>query len=298
MEGEGGPVPRALLVANPKARRGPAGVVEAEAALGDAGLSVTVDPITSSKKIAAAIERAAGRVDLIVIGGGDGTISAALPALLEARRPLGILPLGTANNTARTLGIPSDLSEAAAVIARGTTRRIDVGCVNGAFFLTTASLGLSVRITDELSDASKRRWGPFAYALAAARTLARARPFVAEITHEGGTRRLRAIQIVVGNGRHYGAGLTVAEGAALDDARLDCYAIEAVPWWRLLALLPALRSGRQGSKEPVEAIRARRIEITTPVPHRIDADGEIVGTTPATFTVLPEALEVFVPGNP
>ena len=298
MEGEARPVRRALLVDNPKARRGPDGVVEAEEALGDAGLAVTVDPITSSRKIAAAIERSAGAVDLIVIGGGDGTISAALPALLEAGRPLGILPLGTANNTARTLGIPTDLPEAAAIIARGVTRRIDVGRVNGACFLTTASLGLSVRITDELSDASKRRWGPFAYALAAARTLARARPFAAEIAFEGGTRRVRAIQIVVGNGRHYGAGLTVAEGASLDDARLDCYAIESVPWWRLLALLPALRSGRQGSKEPVKTIRSPRIEITTPVPHRIDADGEIVGTTPATFTVLPGALEVRVPRSP
>mgnify|MGYP006190578607 CR=1 FL=1 len=156
----------------------------------------------------------------------------------------------------------TELADAAKVIARGATRRIDVGQVGDRYFLTTASIGLSVRITKELSGASKRRWGPLAYGVAAIRTLSRVHPFEAEIQYDGGSRRLRAIQIMVGNGRHYGAALTVAEDAEPDDALLDCYAIEAVPWWRLIGLLPALKRGRQGEKADVQAITSRTIRIS------------------------------------
>lgn len=286
---------RGLLLANPKARRGREGVQEATAALREAGVELVVEEIGRSKEIAGHVARHAKDVGFIALGGGDGTVNAGLAAVLDAGLPLGILPLGTANNTARTLGIPTDLAEAARIIAAGHTRRIDVGRVGDAYFLTTASLGLSVRITRELSDSAKRRWGPLAYGVAAVRTLSKLHPFDAEIVHDGGTRRVRAIQIVVGNGRHYGAGLTVAEDAEVDDALLDCYAIEAVPWWRLLTLLPALKRGNQGERNAVETISAPEIRIETAVPHSIDADGELVGKTPATFTTLPRALEVFAP---
>ncbi|HEU4828855.1 MAG TPA: lipid kinase [Gemmatimonadales bacterium] len=288
---------RGLLLANPKARRGMEGVREAASVLEEAGVEVQAEEIGSSREIAEQVTRHSRDVDFIILGGGDGTINAALASLLESRLPLGILPLGTANNTARTLGIPTDLEEAARIIASGRTRRIDVGQVGDRCFLTTASIGLSVRITKELSDASKRRWGPVAYLIAAIRTLSKVHPFDVGIHYDGGSRQLRAIQIMVGNGRHYGAALTVAEDAEPDDALLDCYAIEAVPWWRLLGLLPALKRGRQGEKADVQAITSRTIRIETPEPHAIDADGELVGTTPATFTTAPLALEVFVPGN-
>jgi YegS/Rv2252/BmrU family lipid kinase len=288
---------RALLLANPKARRGAEGVTEAVAILRGAGTELIVEEIRNSKEIAEHVRRHATDVDFLVLGGGDGTINAALDSLLETRLPLGILPLGTANNTARTLDIPTELVRAARIIAAGVTRRIDVGQVADRYFLTTASIGLSVRITNELSDASKRRWGPLAYGVAAIRTLSRVHPFEAEIHYDGGTRRLRAIQIMVGNGRHYGAALTVAADAEPDDALLDCYAIEAVPWWRLIGLLPALKRGRQGEKADVQAITSRAIRIETREPHSIDADGELVGKTPATFTTLPGVLEVFAPAE-
>lgn len=289
---------RGLLLANPKARRGAEGVRDAVEVLRRAGAEVLIEEIGSSEEIAGHVSRRGGDVDFIVLGGGDGTINAGLASILQARLPLGILPLGTANNTARTLDIPTDLAEAATIIAAGRTRRIDVGLVGDRHFLTTASIGLSVRITKELSDASKRRWGPLAYGVAAARALSKVDPFDAEIHHDLGSHRLRAIQIMVGNGRHYGAALTVSQHAAPDDALLDCYAIEAVPWWRLLGLLPALKRGSHGRKPDVQAITSRTIRIETPVPHRIDADGELVGRTPATFSTLPGALEVFVPAGP
>lgn len=288
---------RGLLLANPKARSGAEGVREATEVLRAAGLDLLVESIGSSDEIAEHVRRHARDVAFIVLGGGDGTINAGLASVLEAGLPLGILPLGTANNTARTLGIPTDLANAARLIASGRTRRIDVGQVGDRYFLTTASIGLSVRITKELSDASKRRWGPLAYGVAALRALSKVAPFDAEIHHDAGSRRLSAIQIMVGNGRHYGAALTVSRDAEPDDAILDCYAIEAVPWWRLLGLLPALKRGSHGEKDSVASIRSCTIRIETAKPHRIDADGELVGKTPATFTTLPLALEVFAPAE-
>ncbi len=180
--------------------------------------------------------------------------------------------------------------------AGGYRRRIDLGLVNGAIFFTTASLGLSVRITEELTDEAKRRWGPVAYLLTALRVLRRTRPFHADISWDGGHRRSRTVQIVVGNGRYYGAALPVAADAAIDDARLDLYTIEVHHWWELLAIAPALRRGRHGEKAGVEAVRATEFRIATRVPRAIDVDGEIGAHTPATLRVVPGALEVFTSG--
>ncbi|HET6836734.1 MAG TPA: hypothetical protein VFH24_01760, partial [Gemmatimonadales bacterium] len=175
---------------------------------------------------------------------------------------------------------------------------VDLGLVNGHYFFTTASIGLSVRITEELTPETKRRWGALAYGITAVRTLARTHPFRAEIRWEGGTRHSRTIQVVVGNGRYYGSALPVAEDASIEDSSLDLYSLEVRHWWELLSLAPSLARGRQGEKRSVEAIRAKEFEIETPAPMDINIDGEIRSQTPAAFRVVPRALEVFVPAEP
>ncbi|MHC5722287.1 MAG: diacylglycerol kinase family protein, partial [Nostoc sp.] len=89
--------------------------------------------------------------ELVIIGGGDGTLNAAVDALVDTQLPLGILPLGTANDLARTLEIPNSLSEACKIIAYRNLHRIDLGWVNGKHFFNVASLGLSVKITERLT---------------------------------------------------------------------------------------------------------------------------------------------------
>jgi YegS/Rv2252/BmrU family lipid kinase len=289
---------RALVLVNPAARRAGDGHEAAVARLEELGISTVLELAGDPDQVPDQVRRHRGEVDRVIVGGGDGTLHLALQGLVETGLPLGILPLGTANNLARTLGLPADPLAACAIIAQEHRRRIDLGWVNGRYFFTTASIGLSVRITEELSAESKRRWGPLAYGITALRVLRRTRPFHARIAWDGQTRDSRTVQIVVGNGRYYGSALPVAQDATIDDARLDLYSLEVHHWWQLLALAPALKRGRHGEKERVEALRAAEFEIHTRTPRGIDVDGEIGGTTPARFRVLPRALEVFAPVQP
>lgn len=286
---------RALLLLNPRARRGSEGPHEIAAGLRGAGLDLVVEPSDDPAACPDLIGRHAQSVDRVIVAGGDGSINSAVQVLVDVGLPLAIIPLGTANNLARTVGVPLDLEDAIATAAGTRRRAVDLGRVNGHWFCTTASIGLSVQIAEELSPDSKQRWGPVAYALTALRVIRRSRPFHADITWAGGARHTRTVQIVVGNGRHYGAALSVTRDATIDDARLDLYSLEVNHWWELLRLAPHLKSGTHVERREVEHLRARAFEIRTRRPMPINFDGELGAETPARFEVVPGALEIFTP---
>jgi YegS/Rv2252/BmrU family lipid kinase len=284
---------RALLLINPHARQGEAcaGVDEK---LASAGLEI-VTGTREGESIRQAIERQRSDVDLVIIGGGDGTLNEAIPALIEAQLPLGILPLGTANDLARTLGIPPGIDQAIEVIARGQPKAIDVGCANDAYFFNVASIGLSVDVTRELRPEAKKRYGVFAYLFTSFHTTFRARPFHAEIRTPEQTYHVKTVQITVGNGRHYGGGMTVAEDAAIDDGLLDLYSVEVDHWWKVFWLTPTLMRGTQEKSAWVRTLRGSSFEILTRRRRPVNADGEMSTYTPVKFTVVPKAVKVFVP---
>lgn len=234
-------------------------------------------------------------VDCVVVGGGDGTLNAAALGVIEAGLPLGVLPLGTANDLARTLGIPFDLDDAAQVIAEGRTRRIDLGLVNGEPFFNVASIGLSAELAQKLTRDIKRRFGRLGYALVALNVLMHAKPFRATITSETESVRVRTLQIAVGNGRFYGGGNAVEKDAAIDDQRLDLYSLEFERAWKLALMARSFRSGEHGAWSEVRAIRAQEFDIRTRRPRPVNADGEIVTQTPAHFSIKPSAVTVFAP---
>jgi YegS/Rv2252/BmrU family lipid kinase len=286
---------RVLLLLNPGARKVDDDPREVADMLRERGLDVVYKPFEDPQRIDEIIRQHAGAVDRVVVGGGDGTLGAATQSLVDTGLPLGILPLGTANNVARTLGIPDDFDRALDIAVGDVQRRIDVGAVNGRCFLTTASFGLSVAITEELTSDVKARWGRLAYVWSAARVVRRAKPLRVQIRWPGGELATRTVQVVVGNGRYYGTALQVADDAAIDDHALDLYSIEVRHWWQLLALGPALKRGTHGKRDAVHTARAREFKIVTATPCAIDADGELIAETPATFRVLPDALTVFAP---
>jgi len=266
---------RALLLVNVKARQGDAAFPQAIDLLRRRGLALIDAPVEGPEAFPAAIRRHAGEADLIILGGGDGTMNLSVEAVLESGRPLGILPVGTASDLARTLGIPAALEEACAVVADGWTRRIDLGRVNGKHFFNVASMGLSVEIARCMTRQAKRRWGILSYCITAAQGYRASRAFRAEIEADGRRERLRSIQLSVGNGRYYGGGMMVAEDAAIDDGLLDLYSLEPGGLARLLALLPAFRAGRHGRLREVHCLRARRINVRTSRPMPINTDGEL-----------------------
>jgi len=292
------PPPRLLLIVNRHARNGGASVAEALDILRDGGREVVEHQCGPGEKLADVIRaRAAEGFAAVVLGGGDGTLNAAAPALKDTGLPMGILPLGTANDLARSLGIPADAADAARIIAQGRLRRIDLGEVNGHLFFNVASIGFSAELAQELRAEAKQRWGKLGYAIAAFRLLRRARPFTAWITQDGQVRRVKTLQISVGNGRHYGGGMTVASSARPDDGKLDIYSLEVAHWWRLLALLPYLRLGTHGQWRDVRSFQALECKVVTRRPMPINTDGELSTSTPARFHLWPGCIQVFAPAQ-
>lgn len=284
----------ALLIANPYSRRGPSGPREAAMALARHGVT-TVAAEWNPNSLAEIIRTRAGAVRAVIVAGGDGTLNAAAEGVVATGLPLGILPTGTANDLARTLGVPADLDAAARLIAAGRTRRIDLGMANDVPFFNVASIGFGVDLTRALTRDAKRRWGILGYAVAGLRVLRRVRPFRAWITQDGETRGSRTVHVAVGNGRYYGGGLAVAADARIDDNRLDVFSLEVSGVRGLLRLLPALRTGRHDAWKEIHTTAGEAVEIRTRRRRSVNTDGEIRTHTPVRFTVRPRAIAVFVP---
>ncbi len=286
---------RALLIVNAKSRSGAAQRDMAVERLKDHGIEPVHVDCGRREDLSPLIVKHAKDVDCAIVGGGDGTLNAAAFGVIEAGLPLGILPLGTANDLARTLEIPSDLDGAAQVIADGHTRKIDLGIVNGEPFFNVASLGLSAELAQQLTRDIKRRYGRLGYAMVALKVLAQARPFRATIYSENEAVRVRTLQIAVGNGRFYGGGNAVEKDATIDDHHLDLYSLELDRAWKLALMARSFRHGRHGAWNEVRAVRAKEFDIRTRKPKAVNADGEIVTQTPAHFSIRPSAVTVFAP---
>ncbi|MEG4286743.1 lipid kinase [Microcoleus sp. A006_D1] len=286
---------KALFLVNQHSRKGQKLLSQATVELQALGFKLIVESTNHADELSDTIRYHKNQVELVIIGGGDGTLNCAIEGLIDTKLPLGILPMGTANDLARTLEIPTDLAAACQVIASGKVRLIDLGWVNGQHFFNVASLGLSVEITQRLTKDVKQRWGVLAYAFTALQTILESRPFRAEIKVNNESFHVKTIQIAIGNGRYYGGGMTVAEDATIDDRRLDLYSLETKSWWEIIALLPAMRQGNHSSWPNVRALHAQEIEVYTSKRRRINTDGEITTHTPAKFRVIPQALAVIAP---
>lgn len=301
------PVPHAsaAVLVNGGSRRGAAARGPALAAIRAAGVEVRREALVhDADEIAAAVATAvADGCSLLVVGGGDGTISAVaglladLPA--EQRPVLAVLPLGTANDFARTIGLLGGLAGAVEVLTSGQVVDLDLGRADDSPFLNVASLGLSVAATRALRPALKRRLGPAAYPAAALVAYRRHRPFPVRLEFPDGdhpTLELEdVVQVAIGNGRHYGGGNTVAPGAGIDDALLDLYVVRTGRLRDHLGVARLLRDGRLVQHSHVEHRVTGSLLLTTADPQAVNLDGEIAQTTPVGFTVQANALEVAVP---
>ncbi|MGZ8900660.1 MAG: lipid kinase [Limisphaerales bacterium] len=282
---------RALLLINPSSRRGREAKADA-AALLEKHFELIQPSEENPGNFPEIIRRFADKTDIVILGGGDGTIRSCLRTVKETNCVMGVLPLGTANNLARNLGIPPELKAACEVLANGGVRAIDLGVVNDRYFLNVAGMGLSTEINRGIRSELKKKWGVVGYGMAALKLLWRARQFRAEIECEGAMHRVRALQITLCNGRHFGAGMTIHPDARIDDERLDLCAFQVEHWWQPFVMAAALRKGRHLDLQGVQLFQGKEITVRTRKKMWIDTDGEVITQTPAVFRILPSALRV------
>jgi YegS/Rv2252/BmrU family lipid kinase len=283
-----------LVLVNPNSRRGSIYREKLAEFFAANDVEVIVPSGKGKPDCPALIRELRARIDMVVVGGGDGSVHAALPGLLETDLPLLVVPLGTANDLARALELPTDPMEAAELVLSGERRRIDLGRVNGELFVNVANIGLSVEVARALNGDLKRRFGVLAYPIAAWRALARLRPFRVEISLPGEILRVRSVQLAIGAGRYYGGGMVIHEDARIDDGLLWLYSIAPRSLWQFIKNVFAWRAGRHRAAERTVSRAAPWFEIRTSRPRTITADGEPVSRTPARLEILPGALQVVV----
>ncbi|MGB3222905.1 MAG: lipid kinase [Desulforhopalus sp.] len=288
----------ALLILNQGSRKGGDTCVrDAIAVLERSGLDLIRAEPTNRDETEQVIDANRDRIDRVIVAGGDGTINSAAAAIYRNRLALAILPLGTANDLARTLGIPENLSIACTTIIENHRHHVDLGVVNDCFFFNVANIGLGTQITHELTPDVKKYWGIFSYLKALITAYSRTRQFRATLIVDYHEYRIRSIQIAVGNGRYYGGGNVVDEEASIDNGMLFLYSLKPQTFWELFTLAPLLREGKQSQMERTFTTSGTRIEVRTSRPMQVHGDGEPLTRTPAVFEVIEGALEVLVPKN-
>jgi len=287
----------ALLFINPHSRNGRDRKQSAIDYLAAEGIEVVDASDLAPSSLPEIIRTNGGDVDRVIVGGGDGTVNRLLEVLLEINLPVGILPLGTANDLAATLHIPASLEDACRVAASGTVRRIDLGWVNGKHFVNEGSLGLSNHIVRNLDPTLKKRFGILAIAANAARVVRRARRFRAQLRCDDKTYDVRTLQVTVGNGERFGGFIKTCD-ADISDHRLDLYSLEVSGIGEFVKLIPALVRGRYEDISGVRLEHGSEIEVQTSRPRPIYTDGELATATPALFRLVPSALAVFTRSRP
>ncbi len=235
--------------------------------------------------------------ELVIVAGGDGTVAAVAEGLLGTRATLGIIPLGTYNNVATSLGIPTALDEAVALIAGGVVRAIDVGRVTAAganrkrIFLEMAAAGVTAALMPVGQDVKAGRWQSASSALPAALEMI---PTGVALRLDKGAQSRQALTLLVeiANAPRSGPGVITSPDARLDDGLLDVAVYHEHGQAALAARFLALKTGLVSEDTRIERVRARRIDVRTDHVLPVVADSKVVGHTPARFEVLPGSLMV------
>ncbi|HJT59106.1 MAG TPA: diacylglycerol kinase family protein [Ktedonobacteraceae bacterium] len=236
--------------------------------------------------------------DIVVAAGGDGTIHAVARGLIGTRSTLGIIPVGTMNNLARSLNIPETIEAACAVVAHGETQSIDTGQINERIFLEVAGVGLEAALFPLAEEIKQPGFLSTLHgAIAGLMTLLTYHPAKIGISFDGHRRRpYSALQVTICNAPFYGIHFQAAPRALMDDGLLDVLVYKNFSKREYLQHALSISQGKRAYQPKITYRRVKSLRITTEHPMEIQADGELYGHTPAVVTVLPGALRVKVPG--
>lgn len=232
----------------------------------------------------------------VAVGGGDGTVGLVAGELEATGCALGLLPAGTGNAFARDLGLDGSLEQAAAWVAQGSPRAVDLARASGNPFVNVATVGLSTLVARYLDPGLKRHLGKAAYLVAVVRAVRRAKPAQVRIEAEGQATETQTLQVVVANGRLHGGPFVVAPRASLQTGRLSVYALQAEDKRVLVRYAAGLALGGAHVALPevwsAEA-RACRVDSDPSLPSTLD--GEPGPRTPFEARSVPGGLLVLAP---
>lgn len=291
------PLPRsAVLIVNAKSRKGRDLFREARKKLTEAGIDIiSAHAIRDPKGLPNAVKQAVDSgAPMVIVGGGDGSLSCSVDMLVAHDTVFALLPLGTANSFARTLGIPLDLDGAIDVIANGRRRRVDLGMIDNDYFANCAAIGISPLIGKTIPHGLKRWLGRPGYLAWALFQLTRFRPFRLTIGEGDNAETIDALEVRIANGPYHG-GTELVDDAEIDSGEIVVQAVIGRSQWQLgwSWLLSSLRlpARHQTTRE----FHGREMRVVTDPPLPISIDGEVLARTPVTARVARGVIEVAAP---
>ena len=288
----------AILIVNALSRQGRKQFDAAREKLRAAGIelidAIAVEkPGTLQRIVADAMTK---KPPMLIVGGGDGSLSCAVDALVGGDTVFALLPLGTANSFARSLAIPLDLDGAVEVIAKGESCRIDLGMIDDDYYCNCAAIGLSTKIGGHIPPLLKKTLGRFGYLIWAAYQSMKFRSFRLAIVHDGVREEIDALEVRIANGPYHG-GVELVDDADPQSGEIVVQAVvgrsPAQLGWSWLASWLHLRARRDTTVE----YHGREIRIETIPPLKVSIDGEVLAKTPFTAKVAPKAVHVMVPAE-
>jgi YegS/Rv2252/BmrU family lipid kinase len=289
------PPRRAALIVNTRSRKGQDAYRDACRLLEGAGIDLVIrnavgDPARLPDVVREAVESG---VPMVIVGGGDGSISSSIDHVVGTDTVFALLPLGTANSFARTLGIPLDIHGAVGVITRGRVKRIDLGMIDGDYFANCAAIGLSPLIAESVPHGLKKWLGRPGYLAWAALQMARFKPFRLTVRHGAETETLDALEVRIANGRFHGGtelvDTDVADGEIVIQAIAGRLRLKLLWSWGLGLIGPDQVRGT------VREFRGREFKIETDPPLPISIDGEVGAKTPVDVRLARRAMLMAVP---
>ncbi|MCE7796642.1 diacylglycerol kinase [Sphingobium sufflavum] len=286
----------AALIVNAQSRKGEDLFEAARAKLTEAGVTlIAAHPVRDPSQLFDHVRRAvADGAPMVIVGGGDGSMSGTVDALVGTNCVFAVLPLGTANSFARTLDLPLDLDGAIDAIAHGQRRRIDLGMIDDDYFVNAASLGLSPMIGKTVPHKLKRYLGRIGYLLWAIKCSVGFRAFRLTIDDGTGEQRMWSTEVRILNGPYHG-GVELSDNADVDTGQIVVQAVvgrsHARLAWDWYAKFFKLRDRDAHTKE----FRGTAIRLATKPSQRISIDGEVLAATPVVARVAAGVIEVAVP---
>jgi diacylglycerol kinase (ATP) len=233
--------------------------------------------------------------DAVIAVGGDGTINEVINGMAGSDTALAVIPAGTANVWAHEVRMPRHPAAVARLLDQGVVRQIDLGVMNGRYFLLMASLGVDSIVVSAIPPWAKRTFGRMAYVTQGFREAVTFPAVPARVSVDGEVMDVDLLMVVIGNTRSYGGVLKITNLAIADDGQLDMVVYNGSGVGRIFNYMARTFIGRHVRAPGATYRSARTIEIDTEVPLPVQVDGDLAGQTPARFEIAPGALRVIVP---